>query len=51
MNIKRKEKGMPIHKMREGDRESVCGLIWREENNIEETTGEITCKLCLRMLR
>ena len=50
MNIKRKEKGRPVHKMRDGFRESICGLIWRDGNNAKETTKEVTCKHCLRML-
>ena len=49
MNIKRSGKGSPIHKMRAGGRDSTCGLLWRD-SRVNETTEEVTCKHCLKIM-
>ena len=51
MNIRQKEKGRPIHKMRGGLGYSVCGLLWLSGDRAKETTEEVTCKHCLRMMK
>ncbi len=51
MNIKQRAKDTPVHKMREGFRYSICGLLWLSSGRTKETTEEVTCKHCLKMMK
>ena len=46
MNIKRPGKRFPIHKVDSTGRWSICGLLTIFD--VEYTSEEVTCKLCLR---
>ena len=51
MNIKRSGRWGSVHRTYEGGRDSICGLLWRTNKEVEETTEEVTCKLCLKIIQ
>ena len=55
MNVKKKALIMPVHAISKrpvfyGKVESVCGVLWLPLDEVIETTEEVTCKTCLRVI-